>query len=195
MEFLPIGDAKLKIILSASDMKDYKLEASSDDLHKEIGRRELWRILDKARSEVGFDPNGDKILIQFYPTKGGGCEIFVTKLGILPDPSARLVAKSEKVAMLSKNRNFYCFETLADMAAVCKEIKRLSANSLAESDLYFDGAHFYLAMDEYISGGEPCEFPCIFEFAALATRERGIYLAEHGEILIKKDAVKVLSEL
>ena len=195
VEFLPIGDAKLKIVLNSKDLSEYKLDLSSVDGGGEGAKRGIWQILDCARDRVGFDPCGDKILIQFYPTKEGGCEIFVTKLGILPDASAKLVAKSERVTMISRKRNFYRFEAFEDLSAACREIERKTRRPPPESDVYFDGSDFYLAINEYGIGGESCEYPCIFEFGNAVTSERGIHLTEHCEILIEKNAVKVLSEL
>ena len=196
MEFLPIGETKLKIVLYPEDLREYRLDLSGVEYKGDASRRGLWQILDKARDEVGFDPRGDKILIQFYPTKDEKCEVFVTKLGVLPESSAKLVAKSERVTMISRKRNFYCFESLEDLSSACREIKRgCRETTLPECDVYFDGAEFYLAIDEYSSGGESCEFPCITEFGTPITAERGAFLNEHGKILIKMDAVRVLSEL
>ena len=195
MEFLPIGDTKLKIVLTAADMRDYKIEVTSGELRSDSGRRGLWHILDRAKDKVGFDPRGDKVLIQFYPMSGGGCEIFVTKLGILPISSANIVSKSERVTMLSRKRNFYCFEALQDLIAVCRQLEQTYGERVPDGDVYHDGANFYLALDEYAGGSEDVDLTFITEFSFCVTYERGIYLAEHGELWVKKDAVKVFSEL
>ena len=195
MKFLSIGDAKLKIVLTSEDVKEYRIDLSSCEVRSENGRRGLWQIIDKARASVGFDPDGDKILIQFYPLADGGCELFVTKLGILSDSSARIVSKSERVTMLSKKQSFYCFRSLLDLSFVCREICRRMPDASPESELYYDGASFYLGLCEYGAGYDTSEFPFISEFGTSVSSECGAFLAEHFELLIKKDAVKVLSEL
>lgn len=195
MEFLSIGEAKLKIVLTPLDVKEYKIDLSSCEVRSENGRRGLWQIIDKARASVGFDPGGDKILIQFYPLSDGGCELFVTKLGILSDSSARIVSKSERVTMLSKKQSLYCFQSFSDLTFVCREIRRLLPDTLPESELYYDGARFYLGVCEYGAGYDSSEFPFISEFGSSVPAECGALLAEHSELLIKNDAVKVLSGL
>jgi negative regulator of genetic competence, sporulation and motility len=195
VDFLPIGDAKLKIVLTAEDMRDYKLDTVSGENFGDSGRRGIWKIIDRARDAVGFDVGGDKILIQFYPLKDGGCEVFVTKLGILSESAARLVSRSERVTMLSKKRVFYCFDDFLNLVAACREIARRAAENLPESDAYYNGGVFYLAVSEYGVGGDFSEIFCISEFGSPTVSELEIHLAEHGKIMIKKDAVKVLSEL
>ena len=90
MEFLLIGESKIKIVLNRKEAERYHLDTSTPDVSGPGARRIFWSILEEAKREVGFDPAGDKVLIQLYPLKGGGCEIFVTKLGILSESSARL---------------------------------------------------------------------------------------------------------
>ena len=84
MEFLLIGESKIKIVLSSAEAKKQGLDTTSADVSGPLARRVLWRILDMAKTEVGFDPKGDKVLIQLYPLANGGCELFVTKLGFCP---------------------------------------------------------------------------------------------------------------
>jgi hypothetical protein len=126
VEFLLIGDMKLKIVMSESDMQAYKLDRGRD-YSSPAYRRAFWRVLEKAKEEVGFDPDGDKVLIQFYPMRQGGCEVFVTKLGALSKDSVRSVTHSDNVDLLSHSKSFYCFEGLDDLkrfAAALKSVAR-----------------------------------------------------------------------
>ena len=102
MEVLLIGEAKMKIVLTSEEAKGYRLDLSDPAKDTQRSRRALWSVLDDARKSVSFDPSGDKVLVQLYPMKSGGCEIFVTKLGILSEASARLVSDSDRVTLLSK---------------------------------------------------------------------------------------------
>lgn len=189
MEFLLIGDSKLKIVATAEEMLEYKIDLKSGEVAGQGMRRAFWRILDRAKADVGFDPSGDKVLIQFYPLSSGGCEIFVTKLGILPDSSARLVSRSKRIDVLSRSRSFYSFDSLHDLAALCKIIVRLLSPP-PESDVYFDGEKYFLSIEEYGKGGETVEFPCILEFSNGLTADHGIYILEHADLLTSGDAIQ-----
>ena len=81
MELIVISESKLKIMLSAPDMAKYELESARMDC-RDIHTREAFRhIFDDARTKIGFDTEGERLFVQLYTSKEGGCEIFVTKLG------------------------------------------------------------------------------------------------------------------
>ena len=195
MEFLLIGESKIKIVLSRAEAESYGLSGVSADAGSHGARRAFWRVLDRARAEVGFDPAGDKVLIQLYPTADSGCEIFVTKLGILSESSARLVSKSDRIAMLSKKRSIYAFDTLDDIIAAAVAVKAQVGTLSPVSDVYTDGTRYYLSVEEYGKGGEPVEFPCILEFAAQVTAELSSYISEHADRLTDGDGIERFSTL
>lgn len=81
MELIVITPTKLKIMLTPPDMKRYDLTPARMDCADEETRRSFRRIFDDARTEVGFDTAGERLFVQLFSSRGGGCEIFVTKLG------------------------------------------------------------------------------------------------------------------
>lgn len=195
MEFLLIGESKIKIVLSSAEAKKQGLDTSSTDVSGPLARRVLWRILDMAKTEVGFDPKGDKVLIQLYPLANGGCELFVTKLGILSESSARLVSKSDRIAMLSKSRSLYRFDDLSDIISALRAVKSIIGDLSPKSDVYLDGDKYYLSIEEYGKGGEPVEFPCILEFGMGLTAELSSYIYEHADRLTDGDGIDRFSSL
>ena len=195
MEFLLIGESKIKIVLSSAEAKKQGLDTSSTDVSGPLARRVLWRILDMAKTEVGFDPRGDKVLIQLYPLANGGCELFVTKLGILSESSARLVSKSDRIAMLSKSRSLYRFDDLSDIISASRAVKSIIGDLSPKSDVYLDGDKYYLSIEEYGKGGEPVEFPCILEFGMGLTAELSSYIYEHADRLTDGDGIDRFSSL
>lgn len=81
MELIIINQSKLKIMLSPPDMQRYELTSEHLDCTDEQTRRAFRRIFEDARTQSGFDTTGERLLVQLYTSKYGGCEIFVTKLG------------------------------------------------------------------------------------------------------------------
>ena len=195
MEFLLIGESKIKIVLSSEEAKDQGLDTTSADVSGPVARRIFWRILDMAKAEVGFDPKGDKVLIQLYPLASGGCELFVTKLGILSESSARLVSKSDRIAMLSKSRSLYSFDDLNDIIGASRAVKSITGELSPKSDVYVDGEKYYLSIEEYGKGGEPVEFPCILEFGMGLTAELSSYIYEHADRLTDGDGIDRFASL
>ena len=84
MELILISNTKLKIMLDEDDMQEYKLNDDCDCTEPET-RKAIRTLLDKARTEVGFNTDGAEIFVQLYASHKGGCEIFVTK-SALADP-------------------------------------------------------------------------------------------------------------
>lgn len=81
MELIVISESKLKIMLTAPDMVHYELEAARMDCADAHTRAAFRHIFDDARAEIGFETQGERLFVQLYTSKEGGCEIFVTKLG------------------------------------------------------------------------------------------------------------------
>ena len=195
LEFLLIGEAKLKIVLTDSDMREYNIDGFSDSQNPQC-RRSVWSILELAKREVGFDPAGDKVLVQFYPLKSGGSEVFVTKLGILSTASAKLVTRSDRVEVLSKKRRFYSFENLETLISATKAISSRYPDFSLESDVYLgDNGVFYLSVDEYAKGAQSSEFPFIAEFGRALCADTSAYVCEHFDRLTDGDGISKLSVL
>ena len=81
MELIIISQSKLKIMLSPPDMQHYELQADNLSCATEQTRRAFRHIFDDARSQVGFETEGERLFVQLYASRDGGCEIFVTKMG------------------------------------------------------------------------------------------------------------------
>ena len=81
MELIPVGDNKLKIMLTLSDMTRFEIPEEVPEMTNEQIRGAFREILNEARSITGFNTAGDRLYVQYYPSKKGGCELFVTKLG------------------------------------------------------------------------------------------------------------------
>ena len=60
-------------------MDYYQLNSETMDYDDTATRSAFWRILDRAKKQTGFDAARDRVLIQVFPRKSGGCEMYVTK--------------------------------------------------------------------------------------------------------------------
>ena len=195
MEFLLVGDSKLKILMTSPELDEYGLSSVTDVMDSPAVRRSFWRVLKLAEGRVGFNPTDDKVLVQFYPVKSGGGEIFVTKLGLLSDSSARTVARSDRVAILSHRRGFYRFDSLSDLVSAATAISSRHTAALPDADVYIDRhCRYYLAVEEYGKGGEPSEYPVLTEYAKWLTAELSAYITEHHLRLAEGDGIALFAE-
>ena len=106
MELIVISHTKIKIMLAPMDMKLYELSPCSLDASNERTRSALRRILADADRESGFDTEGERLFVQLYASKDGGCEIFVTKLGKNTDTSSSAdIAETRLLATVQESES------------------------------------------------------------------------------------------
>ena len=196
MEVLKISNTKVKIMLSLEDMKKYALNTDNVDYNDPKTRAKVWKMLDFVKKNHGFDPEGDKLLIQFYPSKDGGAELFVTRLSGLSKGNERFMSKSGNVTMLDSKKTMYSFESLSDLIHASKIISR--TDRIKESELFYsDTEGYYLEITERGASrlGEICEFAILLEFASKTPKEKIPYITEHCKKLTNGSAVEQLSRL
>lgn len=138
MELLMIDANKLKITLSEKELSSYSLTCDSIDYDNTETRRAFWSILDEAKHRTGFDAASDKIYIQVYPARDGGCEMFVTKL-----KSAGRPAVAVRREMLPGSLLFR-FSALRDMLSACAALA--AAGYVLPSSAYETGGTYYLLL-------------------------------------------------
>ena len=223
MELIVISESKLKIMLSGADMVKYELTGEGLDC-ADLHTREAFRhIFDDARDAVGFNTCGERILVQLYTAKdGGGCEIFVTKLGaketgVWEDGEVSLESFWDGGSSANRERALlrqvyargeeegevlrwcFSFDRLDDLTEVCRRL--LSAGFTGESRLYIEEYPrevWFLILEpsgDSITG--------LFRWPSLLTEygrkvretDTELYLAEHGRRLIGQGAAEILAGL
>ena len=191
MELLRIGDKKLKVTLSGEDMEHYRLDSDTMDYDTTETRSAFWQILDEAKHKTGFDAGGGKIFVQIYPSRAGGCEMYVT-----------LVEKEEKEAAEDTpilTEGIYCFDNLSSFLRACCVLDALGY--CEKSAAYAVDDCYYLVISEHqrrgVYGCRPLgEYSFLEEYGArLFGGVRLAYLHEHGKCLREGDAVSLFSSL
>ncbi len=192
MELIRISESKLKVMLSAEDMHRYALSCDTIESPDSPSRRAFWSILDEAKRQTGFDTAGGKVYVQLYPERGGGCEMFVTKLGSASGAREEHRVPGVRTAVMQpenspETERVYLFSTLADLLAACRRMQ--SDGSVTVSRAYVEDSRrrFYLTTDRDVS--------YLTEYNAVpgGRRER-TYMLEHARCFCR-DAAAVLGEL
>ena len=191
MEMIRISDSKIKVILLPGDMDRYVAENDDDGSPAERGT--LRAILRDLREKTGFDVTGERVLVQMFPARDGGCELFVTRLGKLAGQKIepRLPAPPD----LPLRSAVFVFDRLPPLLRVCRHLSHigyphLSAVYAGDDDLW------YLVLQERIPGARPSPLSFAEEFG---TRRRAAvtlaYIKEHGTCISPSNAITLLSPL
>ena len=206
MEIIMISECKLKVMLCEDDLKSFEIKADQLDYANTETKRMFWDILNRAKHQTGFDTDGQRVLVQLYPSKEGGCEMFVTKIGMLETTDGegkkhRCEEKSQSRSLYHKKCVFHkavCsafgFMKLSSLLEVCRRL--LDIGYIGESSAYScDNGMKYLILSDVDVNEAPNEFSFITEYAtcenALAI---GYFISEHGKAICENDAVSVLSK-
>lgn len=195
MELIKISQTKLKIMLTADDMRRFELDSSKMcDLS---GREAFRNILKEAKDRCGFDTSGDRVFVQYYPEKNGGCEMFVTKLSeALKDklsssgaddlPSGR-VFHSTLTERYDSGYIIYSFAEMKYLLMTCKRLKAAEYGGESRAYRIIDKRRYYLVLTgEAYFASENNGIKCAPSFYYV--------ILEHGE-LICSDAVARLGDL
>lgn len=204
MEWIRISTNKLKIMLSAQDARHYALDCEHADYADLLTREAFREILTNVREETGFDATEDKVYIQMYPSKDGGCELFVTKMGLLltededqvkDTPCGREIEHAKPPPTYKRRSCALCFSSLEHLLSLCR---RLASRYSGESEVWQDeGGTWWLIITE---NGNPYSVREDYRFALeygrmVSTEKARMLLSEHGRCVCPADAIAVMGKL
>jgi negative regulator of genetic competence, sporulation and motility len=188
MELILINESKLKIMLSPDDMKEYEIDCQSVDYKSTETRRAFWSILDRVKQETGFDAASERVYIQMYPSRDGGCEMYVTKLGFSGDGKRK--ERSERKEKQG-NASAFVFFDITSLLNVCRalSVRRVEGESSAYVDksgqcmLFFTPKNETLSLKFIEEFGDKTDPTLSFAFAN-----------EHLTCICEQNAVDILKD-
>ena len=202
MEIIMISNNKLKVMLCKEDLSHFELSPEQLDYSNTETKRMFWDVLNRAKHQTGFDTDGQRVLVQLYPSKEGGCEMFVTKIGILHNDSNTKKNRVEITHSKKDIRNTFSYSAFRfdDSEAMLEVCRRLaSIGYIGESSAYFcdDGKKYLLLSDvNFDEFAPPDEFSFITEYGDFENSKKlRYYLSEHSKAICEYDAVSTLSKL
>lgn len=195
MEWIRISNNKLKIMLSAEDTKRYELNCEAADIGDAMTRAAFREILSDVQHETGFDAAEDKVYIQMYPSKEGGCELFITRIGLLLSDETDSKSKPARAQERRRRSNgcakaFY-FAELEALLSLCRRLSK--STQISKSELWRDeNGGWWLLLTHATA-----LFPSLFkEYGKEIPRERAeLFLSEHGTRICDEHAVGVMGML
>ncbi len=200
MEWIRISNNKLKIMLTAEDARHYALNCENADYADTVTRTAFRDILTDVRKETGFDATEDKVYIQMYPSKEGGCELFVTKIGLLlveeenkrkseAHPTAR--QRSHDAQREEWRTPFaFSFEKLQTMLLLCRRLR--TDRHVKQSEAWRDDEGKWWLLFK----ASKKELTYLREYGKECNAEAArLFLAEHGHAICSAMAVETLGKL
>lgn len=190
-----INSEKIKIMLSHDDMARYDIQIYSLSNTENAIKETFREVLSEIREQTGFDTLSGRALMQVYPAKDGGCEIYITKFpGDVADLGGITSTENHLGRPKRRFKNvIFVFETLADTMDACKVIN--SNGYSRKSSLFRDVSGYYLIIENEIRPkNAPDELAKIYDYGKkVAGKVTEAYIREHMETVISQNAVDALS--
>lgn len=178
MELIKIDENRLKVMLTAEDLRTYDIAFDRLDYSGTETRRVIWSILDTAKKETGFDAAGDKICIRAFRDKDGGCELFVSRVTAPPRRTPK--------------KHLYAFSTCEALCAACKRLSACRFEGAGAAYLCDDG-RFFLELEFSAADTTEAMLSILLEFGKQIPHAK-TYLAEHATTLCQ-NAVSIFARL
>ena len=208
MELIRISDRKLKIMLTPTDMTHFELDSQTLGEDSARMHRSFRMLLDELRTTIGFDADDRHVSIQYFPSREGGCEMFISNLresnteGAAPvtnsiSKNAVQIHTGKKTNGCFKRDFAYRFSCLDNLLAVCERLRQI--DYICDSAAYRDSKKQYYLLLSSLSESPfsiPDEIGFIVEYGTIENHSLlKLYLQEHGTLLCNEKAIETLSKL
>jgi negative regulator of genetic competence, sporulation and motility len=200
MELIRISDSKLKIMLTPMDMRQFELSTDNFYDDSEKMHRSFRLLLDEVRRQSGFEADDHRISVQYFPSREGGCEMFISNLSGERDRGTCALTPAQEIKPVTRTRGSFCrsfayrFEGLDELLSVCRRL--LPIDYITASSAYRDDTgRYYLILNTYAASpfAMPEELYFVVEYGHLENAAQlRLYLAEHGTTVCAEDAVGIL---
>lgn len=197
MELIMINSEKMKIMLTREDMTYYDIKMYSLGHTGNNVREAFSRVLEDIRSETGFDTVTEKSILQVYPSRDGGCEVYVTRLSGKGDETVPTDNKGGRDGARVSIKKWleevvFVFEDITDTIDACRLL--LADGYAYDSRLYEKDGRYYLFLEDDTCGinltGELCR---LADFGKkIGGRITEAYIFEHCRLIIPERAVENL---
>ena len=200
MELIRISDRKLKIMLTPSDMRHFEMDADRLGEDSEQTRRSFRQLMREVRRKIAFDPDDKRISVQYFPSRGGGCEMFVScgpaGDGRQQTPERQAALPLAPQVFAHRRETVYRMREIGDLLTACRRLR--GAAFSGGSAAYRDRRGGYLLALSVVSPSPltlPDEIAFLAEYGTLCNTARAkVYIREYAT-LISDRAVEQLSPL
>jgi adapter protein MecA 1/2 len=195
MKIEKLGFNKLKVSLTALDLRSLDLNLEKRNADADEIKRAFIRLIKIAEKETGFALNNSKLVIEAIPDNEDGFIVFVTKLNE-PVPARRSRRKpvlKPKIPLPKTHSSLFRFENIEDVISLARLLRRVF---IGKSSLYAYGGAYYLALFKSRTTmpgyGRACLLASEFGSRVFRASINETFLAEHGRAVVLHKAAETL---
>jgi hypothetical protein len=168
MEIVEIAKDRLKVVLDAEELREFAIDLAEMDGEGCGNNCMLDGILAVVRAKTEFGMGDGRIYVQIYPSRDGGCELFLVHI-----PLGKEKERMALVPFAKENGYLCCFESKEDAQSFCR---LLEERGISEKEVFLDteGGRYLFYVAESRASALFLE-----EFGKVADGMMKNYLREH----------------
>ena len=192
MEILKIGKQAVKVSLNVQETIKYKITTTEELSEAEI-KENFSLLLNEIKKKTDFSYANKKIFTEIFPSKDGGCEIYISCIGTEAD---NIVYKEKSTETDTKKKltpSIYVFDGIEELLNVSYRLNEIKHSR--KSSIFYDNEknRYFLILEDI--NVKNIKYAFLLEYAKYIKGSVHVFLKEHYKCLINKDAIKVLSSL
>lgn len=186
MEIIEINSENYKIILSESDLVSFGTDSKSFTSDYISSKSALSTILMKLHEKNGITSKPDSMLVQFFPSRSGGGELFLSYKK--KEYYSKRVFKSDS----DRSRlHTALFDSLDDMILLLHRFR--NDTYFPKSDLFYDGRHYILCIYQNKNAKDLPDYIHEYAHVCITDELAAAKLYEHTECICKNNAAEIIS--
>jgi negative regulator of genetic competence, sporulation and motility len=203
VELIRISDSKLKVMLTPMDMRQFELSTDNFYDDSEKMHRSFRLLLDEVKRQSGFEADDHRISVQYFPSREGGCEMFISNLSPERESMTCALTPAQGIQPTARTRGSFCrsfayrFDGLEELLSVCRRLLPLDYIT-ASSAWRDDAGRYYLILNTFAASpfATPEELYFVVEYGSIENAAQlRLYLAEHGAVVCAEDAIGTLGAI
>ena len=204
MKIEKLTENKIRVIVNTEDLKENDIDFNLL-MNKSMETQNLFfEILEKAEEELDFHTDGYKLLIEAFSSSDEKLVFTITKYlpkeisNTLETPKKKKLAVKRKSIDFSNKQIIYSFNSFEEFCNFCSFINNNSNINVTKISknisLYFYNDTYYLALRNVNTSYANIKlfYAIALEFGKVLSPSKSFEnkLMEHGEIIIKKNAIQ-----
>ncbi len=197
MEFIRISEQKLKIMLTPTDMCHFQLDPAKMEENAGETKHLLKQLFKEIKKEMDFDAEHARIAVQYFPSREGGCEMFISRLCEEPDKEIHLPGLPSPSQGGFIREFAYHFTGLSSLLSVCRRLQ--SAVCIEQSSVFreHDGGYLlFLSVRVHSPFSTPDALCFLAEYGTQENAaHQKVAIGEHGFLICSENAIHQLANL
>ncbi len=136
MKLTKLDEDNIRILLEKEDLEKYNISFELIKVKSIKTKEAFWKIVNAAHEKSGFNPTGNKLLIEAFPKSNGEVLLYVTRL---PEESNLKTGESGKTYLFS-------FNDADAFLGAYREINETRLELMEKKHYIYNGTHYLYFM-------------------------------------------------